>query len=223
MSNIVNKDDRLAFLANSIAKAKMVMDKVETNSYTSGHIDREAIYNAPDPVNRLGESYQVNNNADSDDQHDDSGSQYNSFTGQIESDDYAPTKSKMPSAILESFAKNPGNSASFKTVNTTNPLTPNNSQMAALASQVPGVKRQPQPQYQQPKLQYQQQVQLPPQPPVLSEDYIKFIINKTIDETVEKTVKVLLEQLNKPSSLDENIQIKIGTKTFGGKIKTLKG
>ena len=58
MSNINNREDRMAFLANSIAKSKVVMDKVESNNFSRGHIDREALQNAPDPVNKLGESYQ---------------------------------------------------------------------------------------------------------------------------------------------------------------------
>lgn len=43
---------------------------------------------------------------------------------------------------------------------------------------------------------------------------IEYIIRKTVEET--------LEQVSKKTSIDENIVIKIGDKTFGGKINTLK-
>lgn len=231
MSNINNREDRMAFLANSIAKSKKVMDKVESKSFSGGHIDREAMFNAPNPVNKLGESYVPVPYQNDEDATEDEGQDYNPYNGQPNTNaERNLATSKMPSAILESFAKNPISSNNFKAVNTSNPLAPNSSQMADLANKVPGPKRQPQQQqFQQqqyaPQQQFQQQYAPQPQATAqpLSEDYIKFIINKTIEETVEKTVVIMLEQLNKPSTIDENIQIKIGSKTFGGKINTLKG
>jgi len=45
---------------------------------------------------------------------------------------------------------------------------------------------------------------------------------KLLEYIVKKTVEEVLEQLSKNTTLDENIQIKIGDKTFGGKITKLK-
>jgi hypothetical protein len=50
--------------------------------------------------------------------------------------------------------------------------------------------------------------------PVMDTKLIEYIIKKTVEETID--------QINKKTSIDENIQIKIGDKTFGGKLSTLK-
>ena len=52
------------------------------------------------------------------------------------------------------------------------------------------------------------------QAPQLDVKLIEFIIKKTVEET--------LEQVSKRTSIDETIQIKIGDKTFGGKLTVLK-
>lgn len=43
-----------------------------------------------------------------------------------------------------------------------------------------------------------------------------------IEHIIKKTVEEVLKQLNEQTSINENIQIKIGNKVFGGKLTVLK-
>lgn len=207
-----NQNDKMKFIAEAIRKAKRVIDKVETDNFSRGNIAEQA-YVEP-----------VMHNSDMPAVHDQQPYQEpSSVLRNISS-------SKMPSAILDSFQKNPPSGEGMAGINTNDPLAVNNYQMTELSNMITEAgskgralppnnqaKQQPQqPQQRQQTQQYSQQSNL-------SEDYIKYLIDMAIKETIVKTVATVLSELNKPSTLDENIQIKIGSKTFGGKIKTLKG
>lgn len=221
--------DRLQFIAQSIAKAKKVMDKVESGNYSTGHIDQEFVAGKKQLPHNAG-----------------------TYAPAPVAEQYAPMDtnvpqplknlgtSKIPNKILESFQKNPG----MGVVNTSNPLAINSFGMEALAETTKTIQ---QPSYRskivsnnKPTFSEQTQyiaapltstttqaaqpqyISAPVTGPVLSEDYVKFLINQAVEATVAATVKAVMEELNKPTTIDENIQIKIGNKTFGGKIKTLK-
>ena len=47
MSNIDNPQDRMNFIAQSIANAKRVMQKVDSGSFSRGHINKEELYTTP--------------------------------------------------------------------------------------------------------------------------------------------------------------------------------
>lgn len=245
-------NERMQFIAQSIAKAKQVMDKVEKGNYSRGNVSRDlVIVEGAD----LLETLPPGTVAPPQPQR----------VPQLPATNHVPAGgqrmgSKMPSSILESFQKSPG----LGVVNTSNPLAMNGFQMDALANETkkmsqPQQVRQPQTSLeqqamiaeqinQQQQAAYERQMremeavnapsfsqQLYGQPaaaqpqfaqpqyaqpaaPQLSEDYIKYIIS----ETVKATVKAVMEDIYKPQSLDENIQLIIGGKRFGGKIKTLK-
>jgi len=110
------------------------------------------------------------------------------------------SKSKMPEAILKSFQENP-------IIDPTAPIGME-SMMQEITKKVAPQRNQP-PQ-ETPGFIVESQKTVP----VMDTKLIEYIIKKTVEET--------LEQVNKRTSIDENIQIKIGDKTFGGKINTLK-
>ena len=125
---------------------------------------------------------------------------------------YLPYKnlnsSKMPREILESFMQTPA-------IDPTQPLG-----METLFEKVRGGQPQPAQQPQQrraaePIVEYRTQ-----QPPVVENKsnmdmhLLEYVIKKTVEET--------LKQVQEQTNINENIQIKIGDKTFGGKISTLK-
>lgn len=111
--------------------------------------------------------------------------------------------SKMPKEILQSFIENP-------IVDPTVPVG-----MDSLMEQV--AKAQPKMKQVEEIAQQRVNTQAPVQQvaaPVLDTQLIEYII--------KKTVETVLEEQAKKTSIDENFQIKIGDKVFGGKLNVLK-
>jgi hypothetical protein len=111
------------------------------------------------------------------------------------------SKSKMPEAILKSFQQNP-------IIDPTVPIGMEN-MMNEISKKV-GVDK---------PIQTTNKTNLNENNTTTSTGNIDI---KLVEYIIKKTVEETIEQINKKSSLDENIQIKIGEKTFGGKITTLK-
>jgi hypothetical protein len=113
--------------------------------------------------------------------------------------------SKMPREILESFMQTPP-------IDPTQPLG-----METLFEKVKGT--QPQPQVQrraaEPIVEYRtQQAPVTESKGNIDTHLLEYVIKKTVEET--------LKQVQEQTNINENIQIKIGDKTFGGKISSLK-
>lgn len=111
--------------------------------------------------------------------------------------------SRMPEAILKSFQENP-------IIDPTAPV--------GMESMMQEITKKVAPAVQQP-VQPTQNVIVESKKPAeqnssINIELIEYVIKKTVEET--------LEQVSKRTAIDENIQIKIGDKTFGGKINTLK-
>jgi hypothetical protein len=111
------------------------------------------------------------------------------------------SKSKMPEAILKSFQENP-------IIDPTAPIGME-SMMQEITKKVAPTRVE---HIESPRSTIVENKELVQ--PVMDTKLIEFIIKKTVEET--------LEQVSKKTAIDENIQIKIGDKTFGGKINTLK-
>lgn len=111
------------------------------------------------------------------------------------------SKSKMPEAILKSFQENP-------IIDPTAPIGME-SMMQEITKKVAPVRSENNEPARTVMVENRETAQ-----PVMDTKLIEYIIKKTVEET--------LEQVNKRTAIDENIQIKIGDKTFGGKINTLK-
>lgn len=105
----------------------------------------------------------------------------------------------MPKEILQSFIDNP-------IVDPTVPVGLD-SVMEQVAKTQPKMK-------QIQEMVEQPQVKQPVAAPVMDVQLIEYII--------KKTVEAVLEEQAKKTSIDENFQIKIGDKTFGGKLNVLK-
>ncbi len=194
----MDNQDKASILAQGIAKARQVMQKVEAN--TGG--------------TSMSQQPQINRAMYSDDapEHE---PEYLS-----EADMVARTRaaggnapkntmknlstSKMPKEILQSFIENP-------IVDPTVPVGMD-SLMEKVAQAQPKMK-----QIQEVVQQYDkptQRQQEPAQQPVMDVQLIEYII--------KKTVETVLEEQAKKTSIDENFQIKIGDKVFGGKLNVLK-
>jgi hypothetical protein len=110
------------------------------------------------------------------------------------------SKSKMPEAILKSFQENP-------IIDPTAPIG-----MESMMQEI--TKKAAPTRTENVESSNGVMVESKQTAPVMDTKLIEYIIRKTVEET--------LEQVNKRTAIDENIQIKIGDKTFGGKINTLK-
>ena len=194
----MDNQDKAAILAQGIAKAREVMQKVEIN--TGG--------------TSMNQQPQINRTMYSDDAPERE-PEYLS-----EADMVARTRaaggntpkntmknlstSKMPKEILQSFIENP-------IVDPTIPFGMD-SLMEKVAQAQPKMK-----QIQENVQQYDKPIQKQQQPttaPVMDVQLIEYII--------KKTVETVLEEQAKKTSIDENFQIKIGDKVFGGKLNVLK-
>jgi hypothetical protein len=194
----MDNQDKASILAQGIAKARQVMQKVEAN--TGG--------------TSMSQQPQINRAMYSDDAPERE-PEYLS-----EADMVARTRaaggnapkntmknlstSKMPKEILQSFIENP-------IVDPTVPVGMD-SLMEKVAQAQPKMK-----QIQEVVQQYDkptQRQQEPAQQPVMDVQLIEYII--------KKTVETVLEEQAKKTSIDENFQIKIGDKVFGGKLNVLK-
>lgn len=172
----MEKDEKLKFLADSLVKAKQVMEKVEDKTFkptqNAQHINQ---------VNQIQEQKPINVQP----------SQPNMRNMQ---------KSKMPKEILESFRDNP-------IVDPTAPFGME-SLVEEASKQIPAMKHN---NYEHGLNDNSNMFPIQPQ---MDTKLLEYIIKKTVEET--------LEQVNKKTALDEDIQIRIGDKLFGGKINTLK-
>jgi len=194
----MDNQDKASILAQGIAKARQVMQKVEAN--TGG--------------TSMSQQPQINRAMYSDDAPERE-PEYLS-----EADMVARTRaaggnapkntmknlstSKMPKEILQSFIENP-------IVDPTVPVGMD-SLMEKVAQAQPKMT-----QIQEVVQQYDkptQRQQEPAQQPVMDVQLIEYII--------KKTVETVLEEQAKKTSIDENFQIKIGDKVFGGKLNVLK-
>ena len=115
--------------------------------------------------------------------------------------------SKMPREILESFMQTPP-------IDPTQPLG-----METLFEKVKGGQPQPHPlqtrRAAEPIVEYRtQQAPITESKSNMDIHLLEYVIKKTVEET--------LKQVQEQSNINENIQIKIGDKTFGGKISSLK-
>jgi hypothetical protein len=108
------------------------------------------------------------------------------------------SKSKMPEAILKSFQENP-------IIDPTAPV--------GMESMMNEISKKVSPVINEERVQNTIKNQIP-QSPQMDIKLIEYIVKKTVEET--------LQQVTNNSTISENIQIKIGDKTFGGKITTLK-
>lgn len=231
----MDRQDKLDFLAQSIQKAKKIMSEVDNRFgtdtpgvkaqpsrqvYTEEDSDQQFVDNTrylseADVVN-MGRAPQQMIQAPAYDLYEDNERMppTQSFMPQPQqpvSSNYQPYKnlntSKMPKEILESFLKTP-------TIDPTQPLG-----MEALVQKVAGKPQQRQQQPQQAAPRRQDPIVEHRQPVTDSKStmdiqLLEYVIKKTVEET--------LKQVNEQTNLNENIQIKIGDKTFGGKISSLK-
>jgi hypothetical protein len=106
------------------------------------------------------------------------------------------SKSKMPAEILKSFQENP-------IIDPTAPIGME-SVMNEITKKVAPVKEAQ-------RITTEEKNNNPGQ---IDIKLVEYIIKKTVEET--------LEQVSKKTQIDETIQIKIGDKTFGGKLTVLK-
>lgn len=107
--------------------------------------------------------------------------------------------SKMPAAILKSFQENP-------IIDPTAPI--------GMESMMQEITKKVAPAEPIQENKSNRNIESQQNAPVMDTKLIEYIIKKTVEETID--------QINKKTSIDENIQIKIGDKTFGGKLSTLK-
>ena len=212
-------EDKLALLAERLKGAKSIINKVESGDYEKGNVT------LPDAIEGIARTDEDSNNQPqylSEEQALQMGKAKPAQMHQIptpmpqEQPTYLrnASSSKMPAAILQSFTKNP--IAIDPTVAPSIVDNGMSSMMNEVAKKM-GIQPKSQPQQKQ---VYQEQYQTPQQPqmiaavaPQLDTKLIEYIIKKTVEET--------LEQVNKKTPLSENIQIKIGDRTFSGKITSL--
>jgi hypothetical protein len=109
------------------------------------------------------------------------------------------SKSKMPAAILQSFAENP-------IIDPTMPM--------GMESMMQEITKKAAPVQEVTQKVFSESTQTKQSPVQLDTQLIEYIIKKTVEET--------LEQVSKRTTIDETIQIKIGDKVFGGKLTVLK-
>jgi hypothetical protein len=191
----MDNQDKAAILAQGIAKAREVMQKVEANTggtkmtnqpeinramYADESQEREPVYLSEAEVaartRSVGGPKQTN-------------TMKNLST------------SKMPKEILQSFIENP-------IVDPTVPVGMDN-----LMEQVAKT---------QPKMKQIDEIAQPRTVAPTQQVVAPVMDTQLIEYIIKKTVETVLEEQAKKTSIDENFQIKIGDKTFGGKLNVLK-
>jgi hypothetical protein len=193
----MDNQDKAALLAQGIAKARIVMEKVEANTggkmaqdrgmsgmnrevYSDNYQEREPEYLTEEQV---------------------AARTRNAGGGVPKNTMKNLSSSKMPKEILQSFIDNP-------IVDPTVPVGMDN-----LMEQIAKA---------QPKIRQIDEVVQPrsvapaQSAPALTMD------RELIEYIIKKTVETVLEEQAKKTSIDENFQIKIGNKIFGGKLNVLK-
>lgn len=185
----MNQNDKLDFLANSIKRARNVMEKVEDGKIQPSQNGGKGM--TEEDIDRM---------LDNDDV------QYLAEAPKAAANYKNMNTSRMPSAILESFKENP----------IADPTAP-----PGMENVMQKITQKAQPKYRENNVVpinentvsrnvSQSSAAMPAQ---MDTKLLEYIIRKTVEET--------LEQVSKKTNVDENIQIKIGDKTFGGKISTL--
>jgi len=202
----MDQNDKMSFLANSIKQARVVMNKVDERTDGPGSrvvsrrpLTEEDVDTMFQPEELLSESQIPQQFMGPE------------FTPQPQYMQPAPqrnlAKSKMPPEILRSFSEMPA-------IDPTQPVGMELMMNEIIQKAAP--KRQgqiinnaslPQTQVRQPINESYSSV------PQMDTKLIEYIIRKTVEET--------LEQVSKKTAISENIQIKIGDKTFTGKITSL--
>ncbi len=177
----MDENEKMEFLANSIKKAKMVMDRVESGNLEPNNSAPRGLTEAD--VDRLLDSDSGNSNQLREQQ-----------VMQNPKAVYNLKNSKMPESILQSFRDNPISDPSM-------PIG-GNSMMNEIAKKIAPTVSKPS----------TQPINITA--PGLDVKLIEYIIKKTVEAT--------LEEISKKTSIDETFQIKIGDKTFGGKLTVLK-
>jgi hypothetical protein len=195
----MSNQDKAALLAQGIAKARMVMEKVEANTggkmaqdrgmgsipasreiYSDNYEEREPEYLTEEQV----------------------AARTRNAAGNVPKNTMRNlSTSKMPKEILQSFMENP-------IVDPTMPVGMDNL-MEQIAKTQPKTKRIEE--ITQPRSAAPTQLA-----PILTMD------KDLIEYIIKKTVETVLEEQAKKTSIDENFQIKIGNKIFGGKLNVLK-
>lgn len=193
----MDNQDKAALLAQGIAKARMVMEKVEANTggkmaqdrgmsgmnrevYSDNYQEREPEYLTEEQV---------------------AARTRNAGGGVPKNTMKNLSSSKMPKEILQSFIDNP-------IVDPTVPVGMDNL-MEQIAKAQPKMK------------QIDEVVQPRSVAPVQSTPALT-MDRDLIEYIIKKTVETVLEEQAKKTSIDENFQIKIGDKIFGGKLNVLK-
>lgn len=195
----MDNQDKAALLAQGIAKARMVMEKVEANTGGKMAQDR-GMGSMPASREIYSDDYQEREPEYLTEE------QVAARTRNAAGDTPKNTMrnlstSKMPKEILQSFIDNP-------IVDPTVPVG-----MDSLMEQV--AKSQPK------MKQIEEMAQPRPAMPVQSAPALT-IDKELIEYIIKKTVETVLEEQAKKTSIDENFQIKIGDKVFGGKLNVLK-
>jgi len=223
----MERQDKIDFIAQSIAKAKKVMEKTETISptgnksigggrqvYTEEQYDNMDVdntqYLTEDQVRRMGAPAPKQQRYDL---YEDNEREIPMIPQQSSQQNaqYRPYKNlnstSMPKEIVESFLKKP-------MIDPTQPLG-----METIFEKVHQKEQSA-----RPAPSYEQKPKAKPQPVYeerttqsgggMDMQLLEFVIKKTVEET--------LKQVSEQTNINENIQIKIGEKTFGGTIKSLK-
>lgn len=224
----MDRQEKMDILAQSLQKAKKVMQEVEhrtgnksfgnqpgRQSYTEQ--DTDALFE--DNTRYLSESEamqrqpQISQRQSDYDLYSDYERELPIAQPQNSQTKFMPFKnlnnSKMPREILESFMQTPP-------IDPTQPLG-----METLFEKVRGSQPQPQPQPQQQRRAAEPIVEYRNQPAPITESKSNLDIH-LLEYVIKKTVEETLKQVQEQTNINENIQIKIGDKTFGGKISSLK-
>lgn len=193
----MDNQDKAALLAQGIAKARMVMEKVEANTggrmaqdrgvssmnremYSDNYEEREPEYLSEEQV----------------------AARTRNAAGNVPKNTMRNlATSKMPKEILQSFMENP-------IVDPTVPVGMDN-----LMEQVAKT---------QPKMKQIEEMAQPRHTPQIPQNQAVTMDRELIEYIIKKTVETVLEEQAKKTSIDENFQIKIGDKIFGGKLNVLK-
>jgi len=193
----MDNQDKAALLAQGIAKARMVMEKVEANTggrmaqdrgvssmnreiYSDNYEEREPEYLTEEQV----------------------AARTRNAAGNVPKNTMRNlATSKMPKEILQSFMENP-------IVDPTVPVG-----MDSLMEQVAKT---------QPKMKQIEEMTQPKHTPQVPQNQAVTMDRELIEYIIKKTVETVLEEQAKKTSIDENFQIKIGDKIFGGKLNVLK-
>jgi hypothetical protein len=192
----MDNQDKAALLAQGIAKARMVMEKVEANTggkmaqdrgmsgmnrevYSDNYQEREPEYLTEEQV---------------------AARTRNAGGGVPKNTMKNLSSSKMPKEILQSFIDNP-------IVDPTVPVGMDN-----LMEQIAKA---------QPKIRQIDEVVQPRSVAPAQSTPALTMDRELIEYIIKKTVETVLEEQAKKTSIDENFQIKIGDKIFGGKLNVL--